>query len=155
MKLAKPKKGFMMEILGIIAGAVSVRFVDQAVNKFAPDLDPKIKALIPVAAGGFLAMQKSSLVKSAGLGMVGAGAVNLAKELVPSLGAADIPDVFLEGPADMSILSGEDDDVLLLNGPADQSILSGPADQSILSGAPVILGSEESMYYRLSESEDN
>ena len=108
-----------------------------------PETSPTIKALVPVGAGVFLAMQKNPLIKSAGYGMIGSGGVELANALVPGIGAPEIPDVFMDGPDDF------EDDTLYLNGPADQSILSGPADQSILSARPEILSSEEQMYYRL------
>jgi hypothetical protein len=153
-------KGFIMDVAGILVGAVASRFVVKALNKAMPETSPTIKALVPVGAGVFLAMQKNPLIKSAGYGMIGSGGVELANALVPGIGAPEIPDVFMDGPddfeddtlylngpADQSILSEYDSEYL--NGPADQSILSGPADQSILSNRPEILSSEEQMYYRL------
>ncbi len=132
-----------MDVAGILVGAVASRFVVKALNKAMPETSPTIKALVPVGAGVFLAMQKNPLIKSAGYGMIGSGGVELANALVPGIGAPEIPDVFMDGPDDF------EDDTLYLNGPADQSILSGPADQSILSNRPEILSSEEQMYYRL------
>lgn len=132
-----------MDVAGILVGAVASRFVVKALNKAMPETSPTIKALVPVGAGVFLAMQKNPLIKSAGYGMIGSGGVELANALVPGIGAPEIPDVFMDGPDDF------EDDTLYLNGPADQSILSGPADQSILSSRPEILSSEEQMYYRL------
>jgi hypothetical protein len=91
--------------------------------------------------------------------MIGSGGVELANAIIPGIGAPAIPDVFmsqadedddtlfLNGPADQSILSEFDED--FVNGPADQSILSGVADQSILSGMRDVMSNEEQMYYRL------
>jgi hypothetical protein len=155
----KANKSFIMDIAGILVGAVASRFVVKALNKAMPNQSPTIKALVPVGAGIFLAMQKNPLIKSAGLGMIGSGGVELANAIIPGIGAPEIPDVFmsaaddmddtlfLNGPADQSILSEFDNE--FMNGPADQSILSGPADQSILSGSPDIMSAEEQMYYRL------
>ena len=153
-------KGFFIEVAGILVGAVASRFVVKALNNAMPTAPPTIKALIPVGAGVFLAMQKNSLIKSAGFGMIGSGGVELANAIIPGIGAPEIPDVFMDGPddmdddtlflngpADQSILSEYDDE--FLNGPADQSILSGPADQSILSGGPEFMSGEEQIYYSL------
>lgn len=111
----------MQEVLGVIAGAVAANLVSKAVDKAMPTGSPIVKALIPVAAGVFLATQKNALVKGAGFGMVAKGGSSLVDAFLPaSMGAID--DIFMNG----------DDDFLSL--PADQSILSLPADQSILSG---------------------
>ena len=109
----------MQEILGVIAGAVAANLVSKAVDKAMPTGSNTVKALIPVGLGVFLAMQKNSLVKGAGLGMVAKGGSSLA-------------DAFISAPIDDSLFMSGDDDMLGL--PADQSILSLPADQSILSG---------------------
>jgi hypothetical protein len=155
----KANKSFIMDVAGILVGAVASRFVVKALNKAMPNQRPTIKAMVPVGAGIFLAMQKNPLIKSAGLGMIGSGGVELANAIIPGIGAPEIPDVFmsaaddmddtlfLNGPADQSILSEFDNE--FMNGPADQSILSGPADQSILSGSPDMMSAEEQMYYRL------
>ncbi len=141
----KPKvnKDFVMEVAGILVGAVATRFVVKGIDKALPNADATLKAVLPVGAGIFLAMQKNPLIKNAGLGMIGSGGVALANSLIPGIGAPEIPDVFMDGPDDM-------DEILYLNGPADQSILSGPADQSILSG-PMTM--EEQMYYRMNEAD--
>jgi len=141
----KANKGFLMDVAGILVGAVASRFVVKALNKAMPTASPTIKALVPVGAGVFLATQKNPLIKSAGFGMIGSGGVELANAIIPGIGAPTVPDVFMDGPDDMD----DDTDTLFLNGPADQSILAGPADQSILSAAPEFMTAEEQMYYRL------
>jgi hypothetical protein len=154
MKLAKPNKTFVMDVAGVLIGAVAAKFVIKAVDKALPNQSPLIKSLLPVGVGVFFAMQKNQLVKNAGFGMIGSGGVELANVIVPGIGAPSVPDVFMDGPEDdeLLILSGPADQSIL-SGPADQSILSGPADQSILSGGP--MGLEEQMYYRMNESDGN
>jgi hypothetical protein len=85
-----------------------------------PTASATVQALVPVAAGVFLAMQKNEIVKGAGFGMVAAGGSALVDAFMPET-VGNVDDYFLS----------EFDDYL--NAPADQSILSAPADQSILS----------------------
>ena len=145
----KKNKALFTSVAGILAGAIASKFANKAINKFLPNANPTMRAIIPVGLGVVLAMQKNEMVKNAGFGMIGAGGVDLASVIVPGIGAPEIPDVFMDGPGD------DDNDILQLNGPADQSILSGPADQSILSGPAdqsilsAIPTMEEQMYYRL------
>lgn len=149
---AKINKDFGMTIVGILVGAVATRFVVKGLDKAMPNLNPTIKGVIPVAGGVFLATQQNPLIKNAGYGMIAVGGVSLANSIIPGIGAPEIPDVFMDGPDDM-------DEILYLNGPADQSILSGPADQSILSSpadqsilsGPMTM--EEQMYYRMNEAD--
>lgn len=123
MAKMKMSKLPLQEVLGVIAGAVAANLVSKAVDKAMPTGSATIKALIPVAAGVFLATQKSPLVKGAGFGMVAKGGNDLIDALMPAVkGMGLVDDLFMNG----------DDDFLSL--PADQSILSLPADQSILSG---------------------
>lgn len=145
----KKNKALLTSVAGILAGAIASKFANKAITKFLPNANPTVRAVIPVGLGVVLAMQKNEMVKNAGFGMIGAGGVDLATAIVPNIGAPEIPDVFMDGPGD------DDDEVLFLNGPADQSILSGPADQSILSGPAdqsilsAVPSMEEQMYYRL------
>jgi hypothetical protein len=117
----KSSKLPMQEVLGVIAGAVAANLVAKAVDKAMPTGSATVKALIPVAAGIFLATQKNALVKGAGFGMVAKGGSALVDAFLPNMGAID----------DIFTMNGEED---FLSLPADQSILSLPADQSILSG---------------------
>lgn len=111
-----------MEIAGVIAGSIAAGLVTKALNKAMPTQSNTVKAVIPVALGTFLAMQKSTVVKGAGLGMVAAGANNLVEALLPSSPAVKGVD---------ELFMGEAEEIGL---PADQSILALPADQSILAG---------------------
>jgi hypothetical protein len=124
----KSSKLPIQEVLGVIAGAVAANLVSKAVDKAMPTGSPVVKALIPVAAGVFLATQKNALVKGAGFGMVAKGGSALVDAFLPNMGAID--DIFTMGAND-DFMMGDDD---FLSLPADQSILSLPADQSILSG---------------------
>ena len=135
----KINKDFGMSIVGILVGAVATRFVVKGLDKAMPNLNPTIKGVIPVAGGVFLATQQNPLIKNAGFGMIAVGGVSLANSIIPGIGAPTVPDVFMDGPDDM------DDDTLFLN---------GPADQSILSAAPEVMTAEEQMYYRLNGEDD-
>ena len=118
------------QILGVVAGSIAAGYVNNIITKQMPDTKDNIKALIPLALGVFLAMQKNEIVKGAGFGMVAAGGSALVDALMPPA-VTGVDDYFMS----------EVDD--FLSAPADQSILSAPADQSILSG---YAGDEEGMY---------
>jgi len=109
------------QILGVVAGSVAAGFVEKLVTKFMPTSSATVRALVPVAAGVFLAMQKNEIVKGAGFGMVAAGGSALVDAFIPA-SVTGVDDYFMS----------EMDEFMGL--PADQSILSAPADQSILSG---------------------
>lgn len=108
------------QILGVVAGSVAAGFVEKLVGKYLPSSSASVKALVPIAAGVFLAMQKNEIVKGAGFGMVAAGGSALVDAFMPA-SVGEVDDYFIS----------EMDE--FLNAPADQSILSSPADQSILS----------------------
>jgi hypothetical protein len=108
------------QILGVVAGSVAAGFVEKLVTKFMPTSSATVRALVPVAAGVFLAMQKNEIVKGAGFGMVAAGGSALVDAFMPA-SVTGVDDYFMS----------EMDEFMGL--PADQSILSAPADQSILS----------------------
>ena len=108
------------QILGVVAGSVAAGMVEKLVTKLLPNSTPYVKALVPVAAGIFLAMQKNEIVKGAGFGMVAAGGSALVDAFMPA-SVTGVDDYFMS----------EMDEFMSL--PADQSILSAPADQSILS----------------------
>jgi hypothetical protein len=118
----------VQQILGVVAGSVAATYVGNMISKNLPDTKDSIKALIPIALGTFLAMQKNEIVKGAGFGMVASGGSDLVNALMPPK-ITGVDDYFMNG--DDYFMNGEDDFMSL---PADQSILSAPADQSILSG---------------------
>lgn len=118
-KMMKGKLPYQ-QILGVVAGSVAAGMVEKLVSKYLPNSSATVKALVPVAAGVFLAMGKNEILKGAGFGMVAAGGSALVNAFMPAK-IGDIDELFLAG----------DEDYMGL--PADQSILSAPADQSILS----------------------
>ena len=132
-KFKKSGKFPVAEIGGALAGAVATGIVKKLLDKSAPDLSPTIKGAIITGAGAFLAMQKSPVVKGAGLAMVSVGGYDLVSAFLPA-GMSGIDDIFLSAPADQSILSA----------PADQSILSGGDDYAI-NGDDSINGDFDSM----------
>ena len=109
------------QILGVVAGSVAAGMVEKLVLKYMPTSSATVRALVPVATGIFLAMQKNEIVKGAGFGMVAAGGSALVDAFIPA-SVTGVDDYFMS----------EMDEFMGL--PADQSILSAPADQSILSG---------------------
>jgi hypothetical protein len=123
--MAKFKKSTfpMAEVGGALAGAVATGLVKKLLDKSAPDLSPTIKGAVITAGGAFLAMQKSPMLKGAGLAMVSVGGYDLVSAFLPG-GISGIEDIFI-------------------NAPADQSILSAPADQSILSSPEYYINGEE------------
>lgn len=130
MKRMSKSKFPTTQILGVVAGSVAAGMVEKLVSKYMPTSSATVRALVPVAAGVFLAMQKNEIIKGAGMGMVAAGGSSLVDAFMPA-SVGEVDDYFIS----------EVDDYLSL--PADQSILSAPADQSILSGYD---GDESGMY---------
>lgn len=120
-KLAK--KMPLGEIGGALAGAIASGVVKNLLEKSAPNLSPVVRSVVITGGGAFLAMQKSPILKGAGLAMVTVGGFDLAKAFLPNMfeSMSGVDDIFLSAPADQSILSA----------PADQSILSAPDDYSI------------------------
>jgi hypothetical protein len=51
------------QILGVVAGSVAAGFVEKLATKYMPNSSGTVKALVPIAAGIFLAMQKNEIVK--------------------------------------------------------------------------------------------
>jgi hypothetical protein len=120
MKKSKKMNLPVAEIGGALAGAVATGIVKNLLEKSAPNLSPMIRGAVVTGAGAFLAIQKSPVLKGAGLAMVSVGGYDLVKAFMPNaIGAID--DIFVSAPADQMILSA----------PADQSVLSGADDYSI------------------------
>lgn len=105
----------MAEIGGALAGAIASKVVGNLIEKSLPNVSPTIRGGIVAAGGALLAMQKSPVLKGAGLAMVSVGGFELASAFLPA-GLSGVDDLFVSAPADQSILSA----------PADQSILSEP-----------------------------
>jgi hypothetical protein len=120
MKKSKKMNFPVAEIGGALAGAVATGIVKNLLEKSAPNLSPMVRGAVVTGAGAFLAIQKSPLLKGAGLAMVSVGGYDLVKAFMPNaIGAID--DIFVSAPADQSVLSA----------PADQSVLSAADDYSI------------------------
>jgi len=112
MKKSKKSNLPVMEIGGALVGAVATGIVKNLLEKSG--LNPTIRGAVVTGAGAFLAIQKSPVLKGAGLAMVSVGGYDLVKAFMPNaIGAID--DIFVSAPADQMILSA----------PADQSIISG------------------------------
>lgn len=121
MKRGKTKLP-VQEALGVVAGAIAAGFVSKFVNDKLTTIPAPVRAIIPVGAGIFLAGNKNTIVKGIGFGMIAKGGSDLAKALLPgAIGGLD-QDIFVAGPADLSVLSG----------PADLSVLSGSTAEPYL-----------------------
>jgi len=122
MKKGKKMSLPLAEIGGALAGAVATGIVKNILEKNAPNLSPMVRGAVVTTGVAFLATQKSTLLKGAGLAMVSVGGYDLVKAFMPdTMGAID--DIFMSSPADQSVLSS----------PADQFILSG-ADEYAING---------------------
>lgn len=73
--------GSVQTFAGVAVGALVARLVGQKLASMTNPLDPKIVSAIQLAGGVVLSMQKQPVVKAAGLGMFGAGAVGLGQSL--------------------------------------------------------------------------
>jgi hypothetical protein len=121
--MAKKSKLPINEALGVVAGAVAAGFVTKLVNDKLTMIPAPVRAVIPVGLGIFLAGNKKTIIKGIGFGMIAKGGSDLAKALLPgTIGALD-QDIFVSGPADLSVLSG----------PASLDVLSGADDVQFIS----------------------
>jgi len=115
-------KGNIMDLLGVVAGAVIGRYV---AKKVMPKIDEKIKNAAVVGIGLFLPkLVKSSTGKALGTGMIAAGGMGLVSELLPSIAGADdtidFPMEMGEVYDGLSVVAGDDvmagDDLQVLAG---------------------------------------
>lgn len=120
-------KSFVMDALGLVAGAAAARVLTGS-PKILPNLDPKLKSAGVIAIGAFFPkVLKGSLGKSIGDGMIAAGGLGLL-QATNVLGAIDdamsIPVTVMSGNEDgISVIAGES------NYSADRlSVLAGDDD---------------------------
>ena len=115
-------KGNIMDLLGVVAGAVIGRYV---AKKVMPNLDEKIKNAAVVGIGLFLPkLVKSSTGKALGTGMVAAGGMGLVGGFLPAIAGADdtidFPMEMGEVYDGISVVAGDDvmagDDLQVLAG---------------------------------------
>lgn len=126
------KKLDVMAAVGTIAGAVAGRYLVKAVN--VGNLKPALKNAAVIGIGLFLPkFIKGSTGAAVGAGMVAAGGIGIASELLPKIaGMNDMEE--LEFPM---IMNGMDDNEL--------SLIAG--DDSVMAGLSVIAGDEEDEGY--------
>ena len=115
-------KGNIMDLLGVVAGAVIGRYV---AKKVMPNLDEKIKNAAVVGIGLFLPkLVKSNTGKALGTGMVAAGGMGLVGGFLPAIAGADdtidFPMEMGEVYDGISVVAGDDvmagDDLQVLAG---------------------------------------
>jgi hypothetical protein len=127
------KKLDIMAAVGTIAGAVAGRYLVKAVN--VGNVKPALKNAAVVGIGLFLPkFVKGSTGAAIGAGMVAAGGIGIASELLPKIaGMNDIEEI--EFPM---IMNGMEQDEL--------SLIAGDED-SVMAGLSVIAGDEEDDLY--------
>lgn len=115
-------KGNIMDLLGVVSGAVIGRYV---AKKVMPNLDEKIKNAAVIGIGLFLPkLVKSSTGKALGTGMVAAGGMGLVGGFLPAIAGADdtidFPMEMGEVYDGISVVAGDDvmagDDLQVLAG---------------------------------------
>jgi hypothetical protein len=129
------KKLDIMAAVGTIAGAVAGRYLVKAVN--VGNLKPALKNAAVVGIGLFLPkFVKGSTGAAIGAGMVAAGGIGIASELLPKIAGVDEMNIEeLEFPM---IMNGMINDEL--------SLIAGDED-SVMAGLSVIAGEEEDDMY--------
>lgn len=127
------KKLDIMAAVGTIAGAVAGRYLVKAVN--VGNVKPALKNAAVVAIGLFLPkFVKGATGAAVGAGMVAAGGIGIASELLPKIAGMDSMEE-LEFPM---IMNGTEDGEL--------SLIAGD-DSNVMAGLSVIAGDEEDDMY--------
>jgi hypothetical protein len=129
------KKLDIMAAVGTIAGAVAGRYLVKAVN--VGNVKPALKNAAVVGIGLFLPkFVKGATGAAIGAGMVAAGGIGIASELLPKIAGMETTSFEeLEFPM---IMNGFEDDQL--------SLIAGD-DDSVMAGLSVIAGEEEDDLY--------
>lgn len=109
-------KGFIMEALGLVAGAAAARVITTN-EKILPNITPTIKSVGVVAIGAFFPkLIKGELGKSIGAGMIAAGGLGIlqATNVLSGIGLDDTMSIPVEVMAgdDMSVMAGYSEDNL-------------------------------------------
>ena len=116
-------KGFIMDALGLVAGAAAARILTSS-PKVLPNLDDKVKSIGVVAIGAFFPkFMKGDLGKSIGAGMVAAGGLGLLQATKVLNGI----DKALEIP--VSVMAGDDLSVVAGYTPDNLSVVAGMEEE--------------------------
>lgn len=119
-------KGFIMDALGLVAGAVAGRILTSS-PKILPKVNAKIKSAGVIAVGAFFPkFVKGELGKAIGSGMVAVGGLGLLQStgVIGAIdNALDIPVSVMAGD-DLSVIAG-DDSVMAGYSPDNLSVIAG------------------------------
>lgn len=141
------KAGMMktvQEAAGVVGGAVGAGVLANMV----PLPDPRMKAIIPLAAGILLAttkMGRTVLVKNMALGMMAAGGLAVVRQFMPNVpllaGEDDMYLDYVPDDQERRAMLGQEDDLLL--GQDEQDIDEALDGDSELLGTQALLGEEK------------
>lgn len=141
--------GTVQTFAGVAVGALVARFVAQKLATMANPLNPNIVAGIQLAGGVVLSMQKQPVVKAAGLGMFGAGAVGLGQslKLIAGVGAGSSYQQYPSVP-EVASINGKYQGLNYLGNPQgspELNVISGIGNPE---GSPelAVIGEAEMMY---------
>lgn len=87
------KKGLLADIAGLTIGGIAASKVANMNVSFLPE---KVKPLLPVVVGFFLAKNKSSMLKAVGAGMIAVGGMKAVGAFAPGLGISALDDTTYE-----------------------------------------------------------
>ena len=125
-RMGAMNKGFIMDALGLVAGAVAGRILTSS-PKILPNVNAKIKSAGVIAVGLFFPkLIKGEIGKSIGSGMVAVGGLGLLQStgLIGAIdNAMDIPVQVMAGD-DLSVIAG-DDSVMAGYSPDNLSVIAG------------------------------
>jgi hypothetical protein len=141
------KSGLVATLGGIAVGALAARFVG---TKLLSKLDPKISSGIQAAAGVFLTMQKSPVLKGVGMGMFGSGIVSAGQSFNLIAGVPSRSSYLQnEYPDEMPVISGSNNDWNYLGNPQnspDMNVISGVGNPAGDAQFSVIAGGENLVF---------
>ena len=125
-RMGAMNKGFIMDALGLVAGAVAGRILTSS-PKILPNVNAKIKSAGVIAVGLFFPkLIKGEIGKSIGSGMVAVGGLGLLQStgIIGAIdNAMDIPVQVMAGD-DLSVIAG-DDSVMAGYSPDNLSVIAG------------------------------
>jgi len=110
-------------VLGVVAGAVGARVLASKLGGIFPaSIPPQFANAVPLGVGIALIKNKNAFARGAGFGMIAASGSRFLGELIPGIGALELPNRNMLMPQKF------------LGLPATAAILSMPASQANLSG---------------------
>jgi hypothetical protein len=132
------KKFDIMGALATIGGAVAGRYLVKAVN--IGSVKPALKNAAVIGIGLFLPkFVKGATGAAIGAGMVAAGGIGIASELLPKIAGVEDAEMDMETLEFPMVMNGIEDGEL--------SLIAGDDDDSVMAGLSVIAGNEDEEDY--------